>query len=238
MKPSSEKIDFPVRLNKYLAHKGLATRTGADELIRKGQVMLNGIKAKLGDKVQTSKDTVTILEKKRSYSYFAYNKPVGIVTVGAQNGEKAILDVTRFPTKAFPLGRLDKDSRGLLIFTDDGRITKRLLDPKYEHEKEYRVRTDKPISDAALKRLASGVTIAGYKTKPAKVTRINDDSFSIVLTEGKNRQIRRMCEAEGCTVKDLRRIRVMNILLGDIREGSFRTIAGKELKTFLTSLCL
>lgn len=238
MKPSTSVLDFPVRLNKYLAHKGLATRTGADDLITKGLVTINGVKAKLGDKIMSAKDIVSVLEKKRSYAYFAYNKPVGIVTVGAQRDEKAILDVTRFPTKAFPLGRLDKDSRGLLIFTDDGRITKRLLDPKYDHEKEYRVRTNKPISDKALKRFSAGITIAGHKTKPAKVRRVNDDSFSIVLTEGKNRQIRRMCEAEGYTVKDLRRIRVMNILLDDIREGSFRPIIGKELKTFLASLGL
>ncbi len=231
-------ITYPIRINKYLAEKKYSTRVGADELIKKGLVRINGRAAVLGDKIQNESDTVEVLTLQKSYSYYAYNKPAGIVTTSAQKGERAILDVTRFPKKVFPLGRLDKDSRGLILLTDDGRITKRLLEPAYDHEKEYAIRVDKPIASDFLKKLERGVVIDGYKTKPCKASKLGADNFTIILTEGKNRQIRKMCQALGQTVVDLRRVRIMNIQLGTLPEGEFREIQGKELRMLLTSLGL
>lgn len=237
----TEKPLFPMRINKYLAHKGLSTRREADELISRGVVTINGKRALLGDKVLET-DTVEIskktLEKRAlAYRYVAYSKPRGVST-DTQKDSPSILSENPALRGLFPIGRLDKDSHGLILLTNDGRLTERLLNPDREHEKEYHVRVDKPVTDTFVRHMARGVMIEGYKTKTAKVRRAGETTFNIILTEGKNHQIRRMCAAKGYRVISLQRIRVMNIKIGDLKEGQFRDIQGKELETFLKKIGL
>jgi 23S rRNA pseudouridine2604 synthase len=227
-----------VRINKYLADHNYATRKGADELISAGKVFINGRKAVLGDKVFEG-DEVEVDQKgpKNKLVYFAYNKPIN-VTTNPEPETKDILKATKFPTKVFPIGRLDKDSTGLIIMTNDGRVTDRLLSPKYVHEKEYVIRLDNAFNDEFIKAMGNGVRFDGYVSKKCKVWRKNADTFHIILTEGKKRQIRRMCEALHQSVRSLSRIRIMNIQLGKLKQGEFREIKGQELKDFLGTLKL
>lgn len=234
-------MKYPIRINKYLAEKNYSTRRGADLLIEKKLVKINGKIAKLGDKVEKD-DKVTIAEKikEKKYHYLAYNKPIGVSTNKDNESDPHILSATKFPMKVFPLGRLDKASHGLILLTDDGRITNRLLSPKYVHEKEYIVQTEKNISDRFIESMSGGVPIGGYRTKKCKVWRAKGkkgkNTFHIVLTEGKKHQIRRMCEHLHHKVIDLQRIRVMNIELGTLAPGTYRPLRGEELNQFLTSL--
>jgi 23S rRNA pseudouridine2604 synthase len=235
-----EEISYPVRINRYLSLKNYCTRRKADELISGGHVKINGTTAKLGDKVMEN-DTVEVSDEVKKTtelrSYFAYNKPAGIVTNNPQNGEESIEDITHFPRKVFPIGRLDKDSHGLIILTNDGRITDKLLNPKYIHEKEYVAKVHKPIAEGFVEKMERGVKLDdGYKTKPCEVQKIAYNRFKIILTEGKKRQIRRMCQALGYEVTDLIRTRIMNVELGDIKEGEYRKLRGKTLKEFLIAL--
>jgi 23S rRNA pseudouridine2604 synthase len=229
---------YPMRINRYMALKGYSTRTGADELIEKGLVTINGNKAVLGDKVDED-DTVLLSPKgkQNAYVYYAYNKKTGIST-NPEQGCKDILKVTAFPTKVFPIGRLDKDSHGLIIMTNDGRVTDRLLSPKYVHEKEYMVKVETAFTDDFVTKMANGVAFDGFVSKKCKVTRKTKDTFYIILTEGKKRQIRRMAEALHRKVINLKRIRIMNIELDKIPLGEYREIVGEELTTLLTSLGL
>ncbi|HEU0085809.1 MAG TPA: pseudouridine synthase [Candidatus Paceibacterota bacterium] len=227
---------FPMRINKYLAWKKHSTRRGADDLIRSKKVFINGRPAVLGDQVQ-EKDHVEVrfTGKQKPYVYLAYNKPRGIVTHSPAENEKEILD--QVPLQGiFPIGRLDKDSHGLIILTNDGRITDRLLSPEYSHEKEYVVKTKEKLRQSFKSKMEAGVRIEREVTAPAKVEIINDHTFKIILTEGKKHQIRRMCSALFQEVADLERIRVMNIKIDGIKEGRYREIEGKELKNFLSLL--
>jgi 23S rRNA pseudouridine2604 synthase len=230
-----------MRINRYLAHKKLTTRRGADELIKKKKVLINGRIAILGDKVIES-DAVEVLEKQpkpEHFLYLAYNKPRGIVTNLPQGDEREIADIMpKTKDKVFPIGRLDKESRGLIILTNDGRITDRMLNPQYDHEKEYHVTVNKHFSPSFLKILSNGVKLNDYTTKPAKTERLDDTKFSIILKEGRKRQIRRMCSAVNFEVVDLQRVRIMNITLGNIKENQVRAIEGAELKQFLGCLGL
>ena len=227
-----------MRINKYLAHRGISTRNKADELIKQGLVKINGKKASLGDKVLEN-DKVSVENKiYNNFVYFAYNKPKGVVTTNPQEREKEILDNVKTKEKIFPVGRLDKNSYGLIILTNDGRITDRLLNPDKNHEKEYVVEVDRKYSPAFLENLKKGVNIGDYKTKPAIVKKINDKKFSITLTEGKNRQIRRMTEKLGYTVKDLCRVRIQNIKLGNLKQNQYQELNEEEKNTFLKSLGL
>ena len=231
-----EKPEFPIRINKYLALHGHSTRRGADVLIESKQVFINGKHAVLGDKVE-EKDVVEVRlkGKQKVYKYIAYNKPRGIVTHSAQDGEKEIL--TEVPVKGvFPIGRLDKESHGLIILTDDGRITDRLLGPSYKHEKEYVVKTKEKLRSSFKEKMEAGVQIDDEKTAPCRVNILNDFAFKIILTEGKKHQIRRMCVALFQEVLDLQRIRIMNIKITHLAEGDYREIKDEELKTFLHSL--
>lgn len=224
---------YPIRINKYLALKGISTRRGADALIEGGKVFINGKKAALGDKVsETDKVEVKGAEQKK-YVYFIYNKPIGLQT-------EEIID--RLPKLknlgVFPVGRIDKASHGLMLLTNDGRITDRLLNPKFEHEKEYEVRVMGHLRSSFKDKMEKGVNIEGYKTKPCKVDILDDDTFRVSLTEGKKHQIRRMCVALFQEVTDLKRIRVMNLKLGDLKQNQVREISGTELKKFLNLLTL
>jgi 23S rRNA pseudouridine2604 synthase len=232
-------INYPIRINKYLADKNICSRREADELIKLGKVRINGKKAVLGDKVLGADEVIVSKKNSKKLVYYAYNKPIGIVTHGPQGDEKAILDISKFPEKVYPIGRLDKDSWGLIILTNDGRITDKVLNPEKNHEKEYFVKVNKIMSESFLNKMGKGVMLEdGYKTKPAKVQVINEAMFSITLTEGKKRQIRRMCAALGYSVIDLKRVRVMNIKIGGLKPEEFREIKGAELKDFFASLDL
>lgn len=239
MRRSMESI-YPMRINKYLAFKKYCTRKAADEYITKGLVKINGAKAILGDKVNET-DNVEINLPKQSFRYLAYNKPRGIITHSAQKDidpdEKDIKEV--MPIEGvFPVGRLDKDSYGLIILTDDGRLTDALLNPAHEHEKEYDVVCASKLPSYFKGRLESGIDIGGYTTKPCTVTMRGDKKFTIKLTEGKKHQIRRMVGSMGASTVDLRRTRILNIELGSLKSGQFRKINGAELHAFLRSLGL
>ena len=224
-------------INKYLASQGYTTRRGADDLVKQGKVFINGRRAKATDKV-TEGDKVEVKGYKApARSYYAYCKPRGIITHSAQKGEQEIKEF--FPISGvFPVGRLDKDSHGLIILTNDGRITDRLLNPKYDHDKEYMVKVDKLLKPSLKTRLEKGVLIEGYKTAPAKVKLLSEKTFQIILREGKKHQIRRMCAALGYAVTDLKRTRVMNVRLNGLKAGEYRMLEGEELKKFLTLLGL
>lgn len=226
-----------MRINKYLAQMGIATRRGADELIARGKVQVNGRVAVLGEQINEG-DTVELRDKSRpkKFLYFAYHKPVGVITHSPQHGEKDIAHSTALPKDVFPVGRLDKDSSGLIILTNDGRVTDRLLNPDYAHDKEYRVRTSEPLRESFKKSMEAGVNIEGYLTKPCTVRKTGPKSFMITLTEGKKHQIRRMVAALHNTVVELERTRILNIRLENLAAGASRPIEGDELKTFLARI--
>jgi 23S rRNA pseudouridine2604 synthase len=239
-----EKPGYPMRINKYLAQKGYATRKAADELIAKRRVFINNKRAVLGDKVLESDAVEVRLDKKdpqQKLAYFVYNKPRNVITHSAQNDESEIREmVPELVQKynVFPIGRLDKDSHGLIILTNDGRITDRLLSPTHEHEKEYVVKTKSKLRDNFKTRMEEGVNIEGYQTKPTKIKLMGDTTFNITLTEGKKHQIRRMVVALFNEVQDLQRTRVLNVELGKLKSGEYRAIEGDELSVFLKSLGL
>lgn len=228
-----------MRINKYLAQNNICSRREADDLIRSGKVKINGKVAKLGAQVEESDAVEVFTSERPAPVYLVFNKPREIITHSPQDEEKEISDLIDYPVKVYPVGRLDKDSQGLIILTNDGRVTGRLLEPGREREKEYVVTIDKTIDDNFLARLQRGVRLDdGYKTKPCVARKISDKDFSIILTEGKKRQIRRMCEALHMRVIDLKRIRIMNIELGNLPVGKHRELKGKELAGFLSDLGL
>ncbi len=229
--------EYPMRINKYLARDGVATRRGADELVARGKILINGRVAVLGDKVNKS-DKVELRDKSSSkkFLYYAYNKPVGVITHSPQLGENDIKQSAGLPKDVFPIGRLDKDSSGLIILTNDGRVTDRLLNPDYEHDKEYRVRTADPLRESFKKFMEAGVDIEGYLTRPCVVRKTGPKSFNITLTEGKKHQIRRMVSAMHNSVVELERTRILNIRLDNLGVGTWRAIESDELKTFLTQI--
>ena len=240
--PSKGEPTYPMRINKYLAHKGYATRRGADELVSAGKIMINGKVATLGDKV-SEKDTVEVrkpvVEKK--LVYLAYHKPVGTITHSPQRGEKDIkssLGGHAGLRDVFPVGRLDKDSSGLIILTNDGRITDRLLNPDFEHDKEYEVTVREPLKESFKNRMEKGVDIEGCITKPARMELLDEHTFRITLQEGKKHQIRRMAAALGNVVTSLKRVRVLNINLGSLPPNAHQVIKGDELQEFLGALGL
>jgi len=228
-----------MRINKYLAHKGYCTRRGADELIASGKVFLNGVPAVLGDKIEQH-DAVEVRNAlPQSFVYLAYYKPRGIVTHGAQGNEKEIADLIRVrdpKLEVFPVGRLDKNSHGLILLTNDGRIVEPLLSPDRPHEKEYVVTVNERLRSDFADTMAAGVNIGGYTTKPCTVKRVSRNVFRITLTEGKNHQIKRMASALGYTVTDLKRVRIMNVTLRRLHPGTYRYIKGDTLTTLLQQL--
>lgn len=233
-----------MRINKYLAWKKISTRRGADQLIIDKMVSINGKLAVLGSKVNEGDKVVLKAEKDPSkikkYVYYAYNKPVDTITHSPQGAEEDIkmkIAKLKIAQDVFPIGRLDKNSHGLIILTNDGRITDPLLNPKYAHEKEYVVKTSNKLRTSFKEKMEKGVKIETedgyYLTKPCKVKVLSDNSFRIILTEGKKHQIRRMCSALFQEIEDLKRERFMNIKLGTLKSNGVREITGKELSTFL-----
>lgn len=229
-----------MRINKYLAHTGVASRREADVLIEQKKVKINGKIAEMGQKVEES-DNVEVIGKTKSKNYLAYYKGRGIITHSPADNETDI--VSRLATDygitdVSPVGRLDKDSEGLMILSNDGRITGPLLDPEAKHEKEYDVLVDKRVTGMFLRAMAGGVDIEGYRTKPATThaNPKNEKRFTIIITEGKKHQIRRMCAALGYQVQSLKRVRIINIELGDLKPNQYRKITGSELKTFLKEI--
>ena len=218
-----------MRINKYLASQDICSRREADKLIQEGKILVNGKVATLGLDV-SDEDKVEVVNYNKNYVYYAYHKPMGIVTHTPQEGEKSIQDITDFGDDVFPVGRLDKDSRGLIILTNDGRITKKILSPELKLEKEYIVTLNRPISQADIEKLREGVKIdTGYHTKPCRIKRISNDVIKITLTEGKNRQIRRMAKSLKYNVIDLLRTRIGNIELNDMPEGTYRKLSEQKL---------
>lgn len=241
MKINAKTLDvYPMRINKYLAReKGVATRRGADELVAKGYVLINGHTALIGEKVLETDHIELIGEKiQKKYFYYAYHKPIGIITHSPQRGEKDIRRSVTLPKDTFPIGRLDKNSSGLIILTNDGRVTDRLLNPDSAHDKEYRVQTFGPLCYGFKKMMENGVNIEGYLTKHCSVRIFGPNMFTITLTEGKKHQIRRMVAALHNTVTELKRTRILNVRLDNLAPGMWRLITGEELATFLSSIGL
>lgn len=222
-----------------MADQGIASRREADALITAGKVKVNGKQAVLGQQVNETDQIEVDGRGQKEKIYLAYYKGRGIITHSPSAGEKDIK--TQLLSKSelrnvSPVGRLDKDSEGLMILSNDGRITGPLLGPEFNHEKEYEVTVDKPIKGQFLKQMERGVNIEGYVTKPAQAEEKSDTRFSLTLTEGKKHQIRRMCAALGYQVKNLKRVRILNIELGKLKPNQYRKLVGKELKEFLTTL--
>ena len=228
------------RLNKYLSEAGYCSRRAADKLIDEGRVTINGVVPEMGTKVVQG-DTVkvdgkTILNDAKKRTYIAFNKPVGIVCTTDSGVEKDnIIDYINYPSRIFPIGRLDKDSEGLILLTDDGDIVNKILRASNNHEKEYIVTVDKPISQTFVQRMTSGVPILETVTKECKVQKLSTYEFKIVLTQGLNRQIRRMCEYLNYEVQSLKRTRIMNIHLKS-EVGSYRDLTDLEMETLNETL--
>lgn len=221
-----------IRLNKMLSDMGICSRRQADELIAAGKVTVDGEVAVTGMKV-TRKSRIVVAGKEtkqdRSLVLIALNKPRGIVCTTDSREPDNVIDFLHYPKRVFPIGRLDKDSEGLLLLTNDGDIVNKILRAGNHHEKEYIVTVNQPLTPAFLKGMAAGVPILDTVTVPCKITATGKCEFRIVLTQGLNRQIRRMCEHFGYKVLTLKRVRIMNILLGHLKTGDFRNVTDKEL---------
>lgn len=224
-----------MRLQKFLSAAGVCSRRTGEALIKAGRVRVNGaVVREMGTKVDSSADAVQVdgkpVRMETPKVYIVLNKPVGYVTSCRHPGERIVLDLIDLPERLFPVGRLDKDSTGLLLLTNDGALHNVLSHPSFDHEKEYDVTVGRPISDAALETMASGMVIMGRKTRPAKIRRMGENRFRIILKEGRNRQIRRMVEGVGENVTALKRIRVANIRIGNLPEGKWRHLNDKEVE--------
>lgn len=230
----------PVRLNKYISEAGVASRRAADRMVEEGRVTINGRKAVLGDKVSDG-DRVCVdgteVSKVEDDIILVFNKPRGITCTSSPDDRDNVIDYIGYPKRIYSIGRLDKESEGLLLLTNNGELANEIMRSRGEHEKEYIVTVNKPINQEFIKKMSGGVPILdGRVTKRCKVERITDVSFRIILKQGLNRQIRRMCEYCGYDVKRLVRVRVMNIELGDLKEGRYRDITKRERKELLEQL--
>lgn len=236
IKHSDEKEE--VRINKYLSDKGICSRREADRLIAQGRVRINEAVAEVGSRVGRGDvvklDNKTVSPELDSRIYMAFNKPVGITCTTDRSVPGNIVDYINYPQRIFHIGRLDKDSEGLILMTNDGDIVNKILRASNNHEKEYIVTVDKPVTEEFLKSMASGVPVLGTVTKPCTVDMIGRCVFRIILTQGLNRQIRRMCSFFGYKVVKLKRIRIMNIKLGDLRVGEWRYLTESELRKLNT----
>lgn len=232
-----------IRLQKFLSSAGICSRRRGEAYIKAGLVRVNGaVVTQLGTKINPDKDRVEVrgepvkVKAEEAPVYIALNKPRGYVTSCEHPGEKIVLDLINIGKRIYPVGRLDKDSSGLLLLTNDGPLHHRLSHPSFDHEKEYVVDVAKHLPEGALRKMAEGLTVLGKKTRPAKITRLSPTSFRIVLKEGRNRQIRRMVAKVGNRVLRLRRTRIANIRLGRLAEGTWRHLTKEEKKRLLGSV--
>lgn len=230
---NNETAPSGVRINKYLADSGICSRREADTIIEKGRITVDGEKATLGTRVLPDQ-TVCLdnnpIKQKDNLILIAFNKPVGIISTTDTRVKDNIIDYINHKERIFPIGRLDKDSSGLILLTNDGDIVNKILRCGNNHEKEYEVEVNKKITKEFIKGMSSGVPILDTVTLPCVVKETGEKTFNIILTQGLNRQIRRMCEALGYRVLSLKRIRIMNINLGRLKEGSYRTVTPPELE--------
>lgn len=220
-----------MRINKFLSESGIVSRRGADKWIEEGIVTINGEVATLGSKVEDGDDVRVKgkpVKREQENVYIVLNKPVGITSTTEKHIEGNVVDFVNHPLRIFHIGRLDKDSEGLLLLTNDGDIVNEILRAENHHEKEYVVKVDKPITDEFLRKMASGVPILDTVTLPCKVEKVSSHVFKIILEQGLNRQIRRMCSALGYSVQRLQRIRIMNIHIGNLKVGQWRDLTDKE----------
>ena len=220
-----------MRINKYLAEAGIVSRRGADQWILDGRVMINGKPAELGSRIEDGDEVKVdgeVISQEQELVYLALNKPIGITSTTERHIEGNIIDFVNHEKRIFHVGRLDKDSDGLILLTNDGDIVNEILRSENEHDKEYIVTVNERLTDTFLEKMATGVKILDTVTKPAKVKKLGPYTFSIILTQGLNRQIRRMCSALGFTIKRLQRVRIMNIELGSLPIGKWRNLTEDE----------
>jgi len=228
-----------MRINKFISESGKASRRQADRLIEEGRVTINGKKAKIGDQVNPGDEVLvngSAARVARNNVYIAVHKPVGITSTTEKKVKGNLVDLVNHPLRIFNIGRLDKESEGLILMTNDGDIVNEILRAEGEHEKEYIVSVDKPITPEFVAKMEAGVKILGQKTLPCKVHAISKFDFNITLTQGLNRQIRRMCEVLGYEVYRLQRVRVMNITLGKLPPGQWRDLSKKEREQLFREL--
>ncbi len=230
-----------IRLQKFLSMAGVCSRRKAEQYILSGRVMVNGrIVQRLGTKVDPVTDRVAwdgkVVKPVRRRLYLALNKPRGYVTSCRQAGVPVVTELVDVGERVYPVGRLDKDSTGLLLLTNDGRLHHRLSHPSFDHEKEYLVKVARPIADKALARLEAGMVIQGRRTRPARVKRVSGRRFKITIQEGRNRQIRRMVRKVGHRVVSLKRVRIASVRLGELAEGKWRWLSPEELKVLLAGV--
>ena len=231
-----------IRLNRFIADSGLCSRRQADKLIESAQVEVNGITACLGQRIDPHKDRVHVNGKlitprdPKDYVYIALNKPRGITCTTDLRRRDNIISFINYPERIFPIGRLDRDSQGLILLTNDGSIVNPILRAGNMHEKEYLVTVDKPFDDEFLKSMESGVWILGQRTLEANCKPVSSTTFRIIIRQGLNRQIRRMCEALGYEVTRLTRLRIMHITLGSLKEGTWRYLGHNEMRDLFTLL--
>lgn len=230
-----------VRLNKFLSASGICSRREADREIASGKVFVDGKAAVAGQKVLPGQKVTfrgKLVEEKPGPILLMVNKPRGIVCTTQRRDRDNIVDFVHYPQRVYPVGRLDKESRGLILMTNQGELVNRILRGSERHEKEYLVQVDRPVTADFLKKMAAGLYLPDLDriTRPCRVRGTGRDSFSIVLTQGWNRQIRRMCAVCGYQVKDLKRIRIMNLLLGELPEGAYREITETEFAGLMREL--
>lgn len=232
-----------IRINKFLSKYGKCSRRCGDELIKEGKVFINSNIASLGD-IVLENDKVYIKEgnnkteikRKVEFVYLAFNKPLGVTSTTCKNDKSNIIDYINYNKRIFPIGRLDKNSHGLILLTNDGGIVNKILRSENNHEKEYIVRVNKEITPYFLQKMRSGVNILNRLTKPCKVKQIDKFTFKIILTQGLNRQIRRMCDELEYKVTYLKRIRIINIKLGNLKVGEYRHLREDELKILFSMI--
>ncbi len=228
--------DNLIRLNKFLSEKGSYSRRGVDKLIEEKRITVNnklanlGIKVSLNDEIRVDGELINKPSSKKKFNYLIFNKPVGIECTTNQNINNNIIDYLGYPERLFPVGRLDKDSEGLIFLTNDGNIVNKILKAENKNEKEYIVRVNKKITSDFILKMSSGVKLKNITTKKCIVEKINNYLFKIILIQGLNRQIRKMCNAFDYKVKNLQRVRIMNIHIGSLKVGKFRKFHPSELE--------
>lgn len=223
---------MPVRLNKFMVEQGVCSRREADRLIEAGKITIDGRKAVMGEKVEGTEVIVvngkTVDTSPKQKVYLAYNKPVGIICTSDPEAQDNIIDAIHYPERIFHVGRLDVASSGLILMTNDGAIVNKILRAEGEHEKEYIVTVNKTITPDFIQKMKKGVLLEDGKTLPAVLDERSETTFAITIVEGRNRQIRRMCEALGYDVIGLTRVRIMHIMLGDLQPGEWRHLTKDE----------